>query len=61
MIQTDAQEQGMIASDSCKPNYGTPGLKSCYGMIFKWAKVIQNTHTIQERLKIDVKHVLDQI
>jgi hypothetical protein len=53
MIQTDAQEQRMAFRSSYKPNNGTPGLLSCYGMIFKWAKVIQNPYIFQETVKID--------
>jgi hypothetical protein len=52
MIQTDAQERKQILESPCKPNNTTPGLLSCYGMIFKWAKVRQNQHTKQERNKI---------
>jgi hypothetical protein len=54
MIQTDAQEQGAFFKSSYKPNNRTPGLLSCYGMIFKWAKVIQNPYIIQETPKIDI-------
>ena len=53
MIQTDAQEQEVIVKSSYKPNKRTPGLLSCYGMIFKWAKVIQNPYIKQETIKID--------
>lgn len=41
MKQTAVQERGQISESSLKPDT-SPGLLSCYGMIFKWAKVRQN-------------------